>query len=245
MQRRLVLLDLSFILALVFSILPGSSGKAIAQDNSTAQITTPKTGDTLFGVVTIQGTASAPNMMRYTLEFDLQDDPVDRWFPIAGPVTQQVTNGVLGQWDTTKLQGRYQIRLRVILRSGTVMDSIVQNLFVNNKQPTALPTVLPTATPALPTPSPTAGPSPTSQIQQPPTNTARAIQPTVAIGPTNLPSADVGSQPQGIIDLDALRSAFCSGIYVAVFAFAVFGAYSLVHPRVRRIVTRLREEFRR
>src|SRR5215813_5119773 len=119
----------------------------LAQANPSVQITSPKDGDALFGVVTIQGTASNANMMRYSLDFDLQDEPTERWLPIAGPVTQQVTSGILGQWDTSKLSpGRYQIRLRVTLRNGNVLDSIVQNLIVNNKQPTPLPTVLPTAT---------------------------------------------------------------------------------------------------
>lgn len=245
MRRRIVLIALGLVSALVVWVTLGSWRTARAQGNPSAQITSPKSGDSLFGVVSIQGTASNPNMMRYSLDFDSQDDAAENWFPIAGPITQQVTNGVLGQWDTNKLQGRYQIRLRVTLRSGTVLDSIVQNLFVNNKQPTPLPTVQPTATPIPPTASPTAGPSPTSQIQQPPTPSARPFQPTEVIAPTDPPSIDTQSQTLGVINFDALQSAFCSGIYIAVFAFAVFGVYSLVHPRVRRFVSRLRDELRR
>src|SRR5215813_1120556 len=219
MRRRIVLIALSLILALFLWANHGLSGIAYAQSNPSAQITSPKSGDSLFGVVSILGTASNPNMMRYSLDFDLQDDATEKWFTIAGPITQQVTNGVLGQWDTSKLQGRYQIRLRVTLRNGTVLDAIVQNLFVNNKQPTPLPTVLPTATPIPPTALPTAGPSPTSQIQQPPTPSARPAQPTAAIAPTDPPAIDTQSQPQGVINFDALQSAFCSGIYIAVFGF--------------------------
>lgn len=245
MRRRIVLIEWGLLATAVLWVLFSIPRMIFAQGNGSAQITSPKTGDSLFGVVPILGTASNPNMMRYSLDFDLQDEPTDRWLPIAGPVTQQVTNGVLGQWDTSKLQGRYQIRLRVTLRNGTVLDAIVQNLMVNNVQPTALPTVLPSATPAPPTPLATPGPSPTSQIQQPPTPTVRALQPTDIPAPTDLPAADTQSQPLGVINLEALQSAFCSGVYIAVFGFAVLGVYGLIHPRMRRFVNRLRDDMRR
>jgi hypothetical protein len=214
-----------------------------AQDNSSAQITTPKAGDPLFGLVSIQGTASNPNMQRYLLEFDSQDSDVDRWFLIAGPITQQVKDGVLAQWNTTTVpDGRYQIRLRVVLRDGTVLSDIVQNLRVNNKQPTPLPTGLPSATPVPPTAPPTAGPSPTPFIQQPPTNTARPALPTVP--PTSVPPGSSGSPapdtPQTVVALDALQNAFCGGASLAIIAFVVLGAYSLVHVRVRRFIRQIR-----
>ncbi len=217
-----------------------------AQDNSSARITSPKAGDPLFGQVSIQGTASNPNMQRYILEFDSQDNDVDRWFLIAGPITQQVKDAVLAQWNTTAVpDGRYQIRLRVVLRDGTVLSDIIQNLRVNNKQPTPLPTGLPSATPIPPTLPPTAGPSPTPFIQQPPTNTARAAPPTVP--PTSAPpvqsvqSAPSGPDlPQGVVALDALQNAFCGGASLAIIAFVVLGAYSLVHIRVRRFIRQMR-----
>jgi hypothetical protein len=220
-----------------------ATARTSAQDNGSAKITTPKAGDPLFGLVSIQGTASNPNMQRYILEFDSQDNDVDRWFLIAGPITQQVRDGVLAQWNTSAIpDGRYQIRLRVVLRDGTVLSDIVQNLRVNNKQPTPLPTSLPSATPVPPTAPPTSGPSPTPFIQQPPTNTARPALPTVP--PTNAPPIAPVSfapdAPQSVLALDALQNAFCGGASLAIIAFAVLGAYSLVHVRVRRFIRQIR-----
>src|SRR5689334_2130789 len=118
----------ALIIACAVLLLPAVRDAA-AQDNNAAKITTPKEGDVLVGLVTIQGTASHPNFQRYLLEFDSQDDDVERWFPISGQITQQVGAGILGQWNTNAVpDGRYQIRLRVILRDGTVFNSVVQNL---------------------------------------------------------------------------------------------------------------------
>src|SRR5690348_7778618 len=112
MQRRLSIVFLC-LAALTFS----SIANVRAQDTSKPVITSPKDGDTLFGLVTIQGTASNPNMQRYSLEFDLQDIEGDNFFPIAGSITQQVNAGILGQWNTTTVpDGRYQIRLSMVLR---------------------------------------------------------------------------------------------------------------------------------
>ena len=213
---------------------------ASAQDTSSARITSPKAGDSLFGQVSIQGTATNPNMQRYILEFDAQDSGVERWFLIAGPISQQVKDGVLAQWNTTAVpDGRYQIRLRVVLRDGTVLSDTVQNLRVNNKQPTPLPTGVPSATPAPPTVPPTAGPSPTPFIQQPPSSTPRAVVPTAL--PTIAPVApSVPDSPQGVVALDALQNAFCGGVYLAIMAFVIFGVYSVIHGRVRRFLRQIR-----
>ena len=233
-MRRLV--RFIFIVGIVLT----GALRASAQDTSSARIAAPKSGDSLFGQVSIQGTASNANMQRYILEFDSQDNDVERWFLIAGPITQQVKDGVLAQWNTTAVpDGRYQIRLRVVLRDGTVLSDTVQNLHVNNKQPTPLPTILPSATPPPPTGAPTAGPSPTPVIQQPPTNTPRAILPTGV--PTIVPLAPSAQDaPQSMVAVDALQNAFCGGFYLAIIAFVIFGAYSIVHGRVRRFIQQIR-----
>lgn len=214
-----------------------------AQDTTgSAQITSPKTEDVLFGLVSIQGTASNANMQRYVLEFDLQDNSQEQWFPIAGPITQQVKAGVLGQWNTTTVtDGRYQIRLRVVLRDGTVLSSIVQNLHVTNRQPTSLPTGLPSATLIPPRGSPTAGPSPTPIIQQPPTDTPRPATATAipaAIVPTAADSTGSGGPPIVVV-FQAVQNSFCSGVTLALIAFAVFGVYSLIHSRLRPGIRRM------
>ncbi len=240
MRRRLII---PWIAVLALAL--GLPIHTAAQDNTSAQITSPKAGDSLFGPVSIQGTASNPNMQRYVLQFDAQDDSADTWLPIGGPITQQVNNGILGLWNTTTIpDGRYRIRLRVVLRDGTVLDAVVENLQISNKQPTPLPTALPPATnTAVPLP-PTAGPSATPLIQQPPTSTAHS--------PTETPVPVVAAQP---VDsgtntsqvgnmLTALGNAFCNGFYLALAVFVIVGLYSLVHVRVRPVIQRLMRQLR-
>ena len=241
MRRRIVTIALGLILAGIEAAAPL---RAIAQDTVSARITSPKAGDSLFGNVSITGTASNPNMARFILAWDSQDDETETWFQIGGPVTQQVKDGVLGQWNTTTVpDGRYQLRLRVVLRDGTVLNDIVQNLRVSNKQPTPLPTVPPTVTPIQATVPPTAGPSPTPLIQQPPTSTPRPALPTVppTIAPPPSPEPD---SPQVVVAFEALQNACCSGVYLAFFGFAVFGLYRLLHTRLRPVVRRFLRQMR-
>lgn len=228
----------------LWTMVSGASYTGAQSNNNSAKINTPQAGDSLFGLVTIQGTASNPNMQRYILEFDSQEDSVDRWLTIAGPITQQVKDGTLAQWNTTAIpDGRYQIRLRVVLRDGTVLSDVVQNLQVGNKQPTPLPTVLPSATPLQPTLPPTAGPSPTPLIQQPPTNTPRPALPTLPPTVPPLPSP-VPDAPQTVLALEALQNAFCGGVYLALIGFALIGGYSLIHRRLSPVVRRWRQNMR-
>jgi hypothetical protein len=209
---------------------------ARAQGTDAAQITSPQSGEQVVGVVTIQGTASSPNFQRYKLEFSTQEN--EQWFTIT-EVSQQVTNGPLAQWNTAAIpDGLYQIRLRVILRDGNVVQNLAQNLVVKNQQPTALPTPPPQATPLPPTLTPTLGPSPTPIIQQPPSVVPRATLPNV--NPTAAPP-DPGSS-QAVLVVDAVRNAFCSGVYLALIGFGILALYRLVYARLRRVVTTLRSE---
>ncbi|MEP7285417.1 MAG: hypothetical protein ABI947_06585 [Chloroflexota bacterium] len=222
---------------------------AFAQDPVYAKITSPQADTSLFGLVAIQGTAANPNMQRYSLEFDRQDTGTEQYFPIAGPISQQVTNGILGQWNTTSVpDGRYQIRLRVVLRDGTVLEDVVQNLHVSNKQPTALPTLQPSATALQPTLIPTAGPSPTPFIQQPPTSIPRATAPPIPTVVATLGVAGSGSSGSDstsfVAAAEGLQNAFCTGVYIAFAAFAIVGAYSIVHSRLRPLWRRLMSQLR-
>ena len=229
------------LLAVVLLMLPALV--VAAQTDPSSRIVSPQAGESLFGLVSIIGTASNPNMQRYTLEFDLQDTETEQWFPIAGPITQQVANGVLGQWNTTTVpDGRYQIRLRIVLRDGTVIDSVVQNLRVSNRQPTPLPTVQPSATPLQPTLPPSPGPSPTPIIQQPPTNTPRALP--TAIPVAAQPASPSDSVPGVAVLFDSLQTAFCNGVYVALGIFLLVALYSLISRRFRPLVRRLISQIR-
>ncbi len=208
-----------------------SATPVLAQEEGLAIITSPAPAQTLIGVVNVQGTAASPNFQRYRLEYAVQGSLEPEWFSIV-EIAQQVTNGTLALWDTTALpDGVYQLRLRVFLRSGAVLQTVVQGLNVVNRTATALPT-LPQPTTPQPTALPTLGPSPTPLIQQPPTQPPR---PTIAgIAPTPLPpSQGQRAVTQAALVLQALQGAFCNGALFTLFAFGVFGVYRLFYVRVR------------
>lgn len=234
MQRRLTIAFLCFLTTAFFAVLHVS-----AQDANSPRISSPKDGDNLFGLITIQGTANNPNMQRYSLEFDSQDTAGDNFFPISAPITQPVNAGILGQWNTTTIpDGRYQIRLSVILRDGSVLTTVVQNLHVTNKQPTPLPTTIPGSQPIQ---SPTPGPSATPIIQQPPTDTPApaAAAPIATSIPPVVNTTSVDDSSPAVAVFSAFQNAFCTGVYLAIGAFVVFGVYSLIHARLRPTIQRL------
>jgi len=249
---------LGMALTLLASLLPGIYSQAraltptltllpttptVATPDSSVTLSAPETGQTLFGMVRIVGTANNAQMLMYRLEFLPGADPQGKWQVIASQVTQQVTNGTLGQWDTTKVaDGTYQIRLRVTLRNNTVIDAYARGLQVSNQQPTPLPTVPP---PPTATNLPTLGPSPTALIQQPPTATIAVIAPSTTVlivSPTSAPlitdsgnGAAADSSGQSVsLSLGAIQSALCSGGLLALIAFALGGAYIFVRERLQR-----------
>jgi hypothetical protein len=212
--------------------------RTLAQEAATI-ITSPRAGDTLIGVITISGTASDPNFERYRLDFALQE--TEEWFPIT-EVGQQVANGALAQWSTTNVEdGLYKIRLRVILRTGDVRQAIVENLRVQNAEATPLPTVL-VASPAPATATPTVGPSPTSIIQQPPTNTQRPPL-SVTNTPTAVPPAGEDTNGGGDAPIsgfiDVVRRAFCNGMLIGFALFGLFFVYRVLYMRVRPRMRRM------
>ncbi len=218
----------------------GTIRPAAAQEpeDISAVITAPADGERLFGLVTITGSAAHPTAFAaYTLEYkDLRelDSP---WFLVQERVTQQVQDGVLGAWNTIMVpDGVYQLRLRVFLDGNQSVEFTVSNLQVANSEPTPVPTVasdLAGASVATPTP----GPSPTSPVEQPPSNNPAGAEIT---GLDAIPAAD--SEPPSAssagstgsttrINVDRVRSAFCSGVYVAFVAFGAMLVYVIVRRR--------------
>ena len=79
----------------------------------TATISSPAAGTTLFGSLTLEGTATSPYFTNYVLEYGAGSSPTT-WIAIGSPHTTQVTNNVLGTWDTSLLaNGTYTVRLTV------------------------------------------------------------------------------------------------------------------------------------
>lgn len=215
-----------------------AGGLVVAQEEQ-AVITSPTSDDVLFGEVQIVGSARHPEFARFQLEFATASQP-DDWLSIQQPVGQQVTDGILGVWDTTDLpDGAYRLRLRVFLRDGAYFETVVDGIQVNNTQPTPIPTALPQPTVPLTTPTPTAGPSPTPIIWQPPSVTPRA-----AAGSGAAPERPGGSAGDWLTAAN-LQSAVCTGAYVTLAFFALLAFYLGVRPALRPWIRRVWRSIRR
>jgi len=223
------------LLLLVMTISPPQFGavRQQATPDPGARLAAPAAGATIFGAVTISGTANTSGFQNYRLDYLAQADPASGWQPIGRQVAQQVTGGVLAQWDTSALKdGVYQIRLRVILRNGTVLEDYIRELRVQNQQPTPLPTFPPTLTPPA---AATAGATLPPLIQQPPSATPRAVTATAVPSlppPTTVPLAlSTAAQDSG--SGGSFGGAVCTGAILALIGFALYGGYGALRSRRR------------
>ena len=101
------------------------------------------------GIIYLTGSAQAPSLESYVLEYAAGDASASAGWRQIGPlVTSPVSLGTLGTWDTRVVpNGRYQIRLTVTDRHGAAREATVE-VQVRNEEPTVEPTM---------TPSPLAG----------------------------------------------------------------------------------------
>lgn len=231
-------LALALVILIWLGVTAGQPALRAQEAPPSAAITAPRAGDVVIGLATITGTADHPDLQRYRLEFALQDSPDPLWLPIAD-IAQHVTDSVLAQWDTTAIPDAvYQIRLRVILRDGSVIEASVQNLTVLNAAMTPLPTAPIPATPlpALPGPEET-GSAPL--IEMPATSVPL---------PTLVPVAEVAMADEAgvefVLAVNALQAAFCNGAYLSIGGFVLLGLYRLVSARLRPQLRRLVAEAR-
>lgn len=157
------------VLALVMGALL-TPGLALAWQGGQVALTSPQPFSTLRGVISINGTATHPSFQRFQLYFRSESVP-DEWH-FMFEQTNQVTNGLLGTWDTRGVpDGAYALRLRVVRADGNYDEKEINGLLVVNTRPVDTPTpeVTPTlAEPAAPTDTPTPFFTPTPvTVQQP------------------------------------------------------------------------------
>jgi hypothetical protein len=194
-----------FIIAVLLSNLVEPITVA-AQAPGYAEIIYPQSGEAIFGLVTIEGSAAHPSFVAYELSFAHQPNTSDTWFPIMQPFNTPVTEGKLGIWDTTIItDGNYQLRLRVWLKSGNVLEAFVSDLRIRNIIPTETPTV--TLPDARPSPSPIV-----------PTNTPRPT-------PIPLPSND---GPTRVVRV------FVIGGIVSAISLLLLGGYISIRKSMRQ-----------
>ncbi len=213
-------------------------------DGPVAVITGPTEGQQLFGQVTITGSAYHAAMFgSYTLEYNNLREPGSPWFLVQPRVQQQVQDGVLGTWNTNLLaDGPYALRLSVFLTDGQVAEFVVSNLRVINSEPTPVPTVAGELMGTADAPTP--GPSPTSPIEQPPSNNPSGIitglddpggGSDLAPPPNTAPETETTTR----INTDRIRGAFCGGVYLTLGVFGVMLVYLVIRGRLRPFTRRL------
>jgi len=106
-------------------------------------ILSPAPGNVVAGNVRVVGAAIHPQFLQYQLEFGPDPNPGNLWYPISASQLPVLDSG-LGTWSTNVIQdGTYQLRLRVFLRDGTQLTSVVNNIRVRNSAPTPAPTQTP------------------------------------------------------------------------------------------------------
>jgi hypothetical protein len=198
-------------------------------------ITSPTDGAVLSGEVTIQGTASHPNFASYGVLYAPGPRPTEssQWVPIVFGVPNMVVNGALATWDTTELSnGQYTLALAVYeVGNDTPQLHFVNNLTIQNEEATPTPTLTPAPT-IDPNAEPTApaeeeGPIIAPTIQQPPTATPRPTPTLEAVAPD---TDETGGDEDGglLANLFApkeLKTAFWSGVWIAVLLYAFGGLY--------------------
>ena len=88
-------------------------------------ITTPGMFTDQRGTIEIQGSAAGADFLSYRLEYGQGLYP-QAWVHIGTDSTTPQTESVLGQWDTTGLDGLYALRLMVVRTDQRVDQAVVQ-----------------------------------------------------------------------------------------------------------------------
>lgn len=218
------------------------SASAQTPEGLIALITWPADGQQLFGPVNIIGSAAHPTAFSsFTLEYNDLSDPNAPWLLVQPRVQQQVQDNVLGTWNTNMVpDGKYRLRLRVFLDDGQIGEFIVTNLAVINSQPTPVPTA-PAETGGEPALAPTFGPSPTSPVVQPPSSnpSLSGLSGAETGGNSETELSDVPVKKTTRVNLDRVRSAFCTGVYLTFGLFVIMLGYALIRRRLRPLTQRL------
>ncbi|MFN2144710.1 MAG: penicillin-binding protein, partial [Anaerolineales bacterium] len=100
------------------------------------EISEPAPISYVHGIVPIRGTAAGDQFVAYRIQVGQGLNP-RTWVQIGQESEQVVQYGVLGEWDTSGLDGLYVIRLTV-LRTQNRLESHVIQVSVDNTPPTAL-----------------------------------------------------------------------------------------------------------
>jgi hypothetical protein len=199
---------LSLLITLFYPLISASKGAFQSPletktplDNPEVRVTSPRSGQALQGVISIQGNCAIRNFSSARLEFSYTDNPTDTWFLIQ-TLVEPVSNNLLTQWDTSTItDGSYQVRLLVLATDEKEYQSVVENLRVRNYTPVETDTPAPTslANGIITTGTPNPTPIPPS--------------------PTPLPANPLEISP------DNIQSSTIKGIFTVFVVFTLFGLF--------------------
>lgn len=101
--------------------------------NPDVVFSSPAMFDYVRGVVTLKGTASGADFESYRLDAGMGINP-RHWLTITPESTTPITDGVLGSWDTSGLDGLYTLRLSLV-RAGQKLETATLMVTVDNSSP--------------------------------------------------------------------------------------------------------------
>lgn len=244
------------VVALLLGLFLSRAGQPVAARSVRLQgapqsgISYPEDGETVSGVVLVEGTAVHPSFLRYELAFSTGGD----WIVFAEG-DQQVVDGTLAVWDTTVGQptapifpdGFYQLRLRVVRQDSNYNEYFVRDLQILNEatptpSPTATGEVTPTATVAA-TPIPATEPTLLPSLTPFPTPSPVAT-PANVILPGDDATGGRGVETEGgdglfqrlaALEMAPLVDAFWQGARLAILPFLILAFYLAVRGGARRL----------
>lgn len=101
--------------------------------NPDAQINSPGIFDHVHGLIRVRGSAGGSGFKYYRLLVGQGLNP-QSWTQLGEDVTRAVQNGVLGEWDTSQMQGLYAIQLMVV-GENQKLESAVTQVTIDNEPP--------------------------------------------------------------------------------------------------------------
>ena len=220
-------------------------------------VSSPAPGDTVSGIVLVEGTAADPSFLRYELAFFYEGNPGAGWIVFAEG-DQPVVGGTLAVWDTTVGRnvgapvfpdGVYQLRLRVVKADYNYNEYFASGITVSNDDATPTPTPGGESTAVATTPTPPGGPTqtavpldilPTLTPFPTPSRPATPVNEVAAAG-TDENDPGNGDDEPGIverltsIDTGQFGRAFWQGARISAYLFVALFTYLLLRAVWRRL----------
>jgi hypothetical protein len=138
---------------LAVAVLSISASAVPLQADEDLRIVKPAANETVSGIVEIRGSAAAPGMLRFRVEFGYDPDPTGTWFLILEE-TKPVQDGKLADWDTNPVSdGIYALRLAAYFADGSMQETVARGLHIRRGNPPAAASPVEAVTPIAPDPS--------------------------------------------------------------------------------------------